>query len=502
MGGSRPGVSNIFDGFRCFSLDIRRRIGDILVHGLPLSENAAPASAGILDQFGSEDLPASLLPLFLHLLPDEFFERIRGLEKIRQNNRVYTSAVVVWLMIWQRLRGGTLEAAVLELAHGLPASFWPQPCERLRRQQDGEGHRLSCHTGAYNKARQELSVQLVEQCCDRVFQQLTEQAAGRLPELGLRAFFFDGTSVRLPHTEALCQAYPPASNQHGESHWPLIRMLVAHDLYTGLAMRPEWGPMYGDQAVSEQGLLERAIERIPPGAVTVADANFGVFSVAYASDRRAHPVVLRLTPARAKHLAGEALRDGIDRPLAWKPSRDDRRNHPELPADASVAGRLIVRQVQPSNGGGPFLLALFTTLEAERDAIVELYGQRWNIETDLRSLKGTLKLEALTCTTPEMVAKEIDLAMLAYNLVRTVTYLAAQKAGLPPRAFSFTRVRNVVNAFAPLIAAATDPLQARKLHDDMMYYVGQARLPRRTRKRPAYPRQVWPQPKTYPTRKA
>ena len=92
MGGSRPGVSNIFDGFRCFSLDIRRRIGDILVHGLPLSENAAPASAGIFDQFGSEDLPASLLPLFLHLLPDEFFERIRGLEKIRQNNRVYTSA--------------------------------------------------------------------------------------------------------------------------------------------------------------------------------------------------------------------------------------------------------------------------------------------------------------------------------------------------------------------------------------------------------------------------
>ena len=109
------------------------------------------------------------------------------------------------------------------------------------------------------------------------------------------------------------------------------------------------------------------------------------------------------------------MRDGIDRPLVWKPSRDDRRNHPELPADASVAGRLIVRQVQPGNGGGPFLLALFTTLEAKRDAIVELYGQRWNIETDLRSLKGTLKLEELTCTTPEMVAKEIDLAMLAYN---------------------------------------------------------------------------------------
>jgi hypothetical protein len=36
-------------------------------------------------------------------------------------------------------------------------------------------------------------------------------------------------------------------------------------------------------------------------------------------------------------------------------------------------------------------------------------------------LKGTLELEQLTCTSPEMVAKEIDVAMLAYNLVRAVT---------------------------------------------------------------------------------
>ncbi len=40
-----------------------------------------------------------------------------------------------------------------------------------------------------------------------------------------------------------------------------------------------------------------------------------------------------------------------------------------------------------------------------------------------------------------MVAKELNLAMAAYHLVRAVTYVAAQKAGLPPRPFSFTRVR-------------------------------------------------------------
>jgi hypothetical protein len=296
----------------------------------------------------------------------------------------------------------------------------------------------------------------------------------------------------------LVDAYPPTTNQHGVSHWPLLRLLVAHDLYTGLALRPQWGPVNGSQAVSEQSLLEEAIQRLPSQAAVVGDANFGVFSVAYASAQRGHPVVLRLTTVRAQHLAGGSLQDGTDRRIQWKPTREDRRSHPELPMDASVSGRLLVRQVQPSNGAEPFLLALFTTLEDPADQVVELYGKRWAIEVDLRSLKNTLRLEDLTCTSPEMVAKEIDVAMLAYNLVRAVMYRTAFQAGLEPRSLSFTQVRNVLQVFIPRIAAAADERTARKLNDDMLYYLSRCKLPRRERF--AYPRGVWLKPKTYPAR--
>ena len=95
-----------------------------------------------------------------------------------------------------------------------------------------------------------------------------------------------------------------------------------------------------------------------------------------------------------------------------------------------------------------------------------------------------------------MVAKEIDLAMMSYNLVRTVMYLTARKAGLEPREFSFTRARNVLNAFLPQIAAASDELQAQKLWEDMLYYLERTKLPKR--KRCSYPRTVWPKPKAYP----
>jgi hypothetical protein len=444
--------------------------------------------------------PNDLLSLYQKLLPAEHFEKLRQSDKLRENNRVYNAAVVMWLMVGQRLQGGNMTTGVLELIRGLPSTFWPRPCKRLLPGPDGRSPRLSANAGSYNDARQNLPLLVVEESFDRAFAGLTAQHPGIVPALGERAFFVDGTTVRAAHNPELCKAYPPATNQCGESHWPTLRMLVAHDLQTGIAMRPQWGPMYGAQAVSEQGLLEEALDRLPGGSVVVADCNFGVFSVAYAADQRKYPTLLRLQAIRATRLlGGKPLRDGIDQRVEWRPSREDRKSHPQLPPDAMVKGRVIVRQVQPSNGSTPFLLALFTTLETSAEEMVCLYGKRWNIETDLRTLKGTLQLEQLACTSPLMIAKEIILGMLAYNLVRAVTYVAAQASGVATRDFSFTRVRNVINAFAPRIAAAKNQQEAQDLYEEMLYYTSQARLPQRPR--PSYPRAAWGKRPNFPKRR-
>jgi hypothetical protein len=407
----------------------------------------------------------------------------------------------MWLLVLQRLHGGaSLETAVMEMLRGLPASFWPRPCKRIRQWRE-EGKPLSSHTGAYNQARQALPLPIVQQSCDRIFQELVGKVDHTLSGDTPRAFLLDGSSMRMAHSAALCALYPPGSNRHGEGHWPLLRVLVAHDVHTGLAMRPEWGAMHGESAVSEQGLLERAIDRLPEGSTVIGDANFGVFSVAWAGTQHGHPVLLRLTPARAQSLAGEPLRDGIDRPLVWKPSRADRRSHPQLPGDASISGRLIVCQVQPNNGAAPFLLALFTTLPWSQTELLELYGRRWAIETDLRTLKATLCLDQLTCSTPDMVAKEIEMGIAAYNLVRAMIALASEQSGIPPRGYSFTKVRRILQTFAPALVEAPNQQAAKRIFDQMIHYVQQSKLPRRKRKRPSYPREVWKRGGTFPNRK-
>ena len=162
----------------------------------------------------------------------------------------------------------------------------------------------------------------------------------------------------------------------------------------------------------------------------------------------------RLSAARAQKVAGGSLQDGIDREVVWRPSRWEMKSHTEFPQNAQIEGRLIVREVQPDNGGKPFLLSLFTPLPDPPEEILKLYGQRWNIETDLRTLKSSLHLDQLTCTSADMVVKEIEMGMAAYNLVRAVTCKASEQSGQPPRGYSFTQVKRIVETFTPLVAEA------------------------------------------------
>ena len=418
---------------------------------------------------------------------------------VKSNNSVYSPLVVLWLVVAQRLQfGASMEAAVLELLHGLPNSFWPRPCKRILEWRE-QGKAPSSHTGAYNQARQALPRSVVQESCDHIFQQLVAQGGQPASHTAIPTFLLDGSTMRVPHTPELCKVYPPSSNQYGDAHWPLLRVVVAHDLQTGLAMRPEWGPMNGDQAVSEQALLERAIDRLPERAIVIGDSNFGVFSIAYAAIQRQHPVVLRLTAERARCLAGEELHDGIDRALVWTPSRAERKKHPEIPSVACVHGYLRVRQVQPDDGGKAFLLALFTTLSSADS--FEAYGKRWNIETDLRTLKSTLCLDQLTCSTPDMVGKEIELAFVAYNLVRAFIGFASELSGIPPRGYSFTKVRRILEIFGPDLANATDTETAERIMNQILGLVQQSKLPQRKRKRPSYSREVWSRGSRYPSRK-
>jgi len=357
---------------------------------------------------------------------------------------------------------------------------------------------LSANTSAYSQARSKLPLAVVEKVSDMIFESLQEQL-GSLPDLELPIFLLDGTTIQLQHSEDLLERWPAARNQHGSSHWSVIRVVVAHDVISGLAVRPCWGAMDGAAAVSEQGLTKEIMQRLPAGCAVMGDRNFGVFSMAWHASQQNHPCLFRLTELRAKKLNGGIVPSaGTDRQILWAPSRDDLRANPEIPAGASVAGRLLAFKVCDALGKLQKLY-FFTALTLPAARVLNLYGYRWNIETDLRSLKREVRLHMLEAKSSDMVEKELLLGVAAYNLTRAAMNEAGAALGLDPRRFSFSQAQDTLHAFLPLLANAANDQQRRKITQQMIRVFSQSKLPKRVRG--SSPREVWPRPCPFPKRK-
>lgn len=385
-----------------------------------------------------------LLYLYQQIVTASLLQYLQRRAGWRVPRGIYSARVVLWLMIVQRLHGGaTLASAVQLLIQGAAGDLL-ENCRRVRH------GRISTRTGGYCQARRKLPKLLCRQVTEEIVEQL-RQVLSRDAAEQRNVFLLDGSSLELEHSPDIVDAYPPAQNQNGQSHWPVLRIVVAHDVDAGLAQTPHWGPMYGTAAVSEQELAEAVMTQLPGDATVLGDRNFGVFWMAHAAQQRGLKVLLRLTDGRARKLAGIFSATG-EREVVWTASRWDGGKRRKFEDGSQVRGRVIAARM--GRGKSQEWLFLFTTLALPVEEIVALYGRRWNIETDLRSLKRTVRLHHLSAKTTDMLEKELLMATSAYNFVRAVMCMAARRSRIDPRQLSFAGVLTVVNcAWFKLIAA-------------------------------------------------
>lgn len=346
-------------------------------------------------------------------------------------SRVYTQVPTLWLLVLQRLGGGlTLAQAVKDLIENhsdiLPAN---------RRVIEG---RLSENNSAYNKARQNLPISVIEQFAHRVCDHLARRAQSAFGDQ--RVFILDGTTITLPPTPALKKAFPPASNQHGESVWPVAMLMVAHEMQTGCALVPQVDPMFGPNNSSESKQAEQIIDRLPQKSIVLADSGFGIFSVAYHCLLRGKEFLLRLTKQRYRsYLKNAQLVEEGDghrtHHLIWQPSDKDRRSHPELSADAQI--EVFLHQVDLEDGQ---TLEMVSNIEADAVSMGQLYQRRYDVEFDIRDLKVTMDTENIRAKSVDTMMKELLGSVIAYNLVAQLRKQAAKLIKVEPRRLSFSGV--------------------------------------------------------------
>lgn len=401
----------------------------------------------------------------------------------RRENAVYTTSVVLWMLVSQRMNPeGSLDSAVKRLIETQP-DFLPRNKRVFEKT-------LSESSGSYSRARTRLQRKAAEWFAQRVSQSLIDATAPSWN--GRRVYLVDGTTITLAPEPVLRREFPAATNQHGVGVWPVALLVVAHELASGAALLPAVGAKFGEHAVSETALVRELFTQMPADGIVLADSGFGIFQVAWDARQTHRDFVFRLTDVRFQALRRRATVVSSDSKsttysLTWQPSAKERKTHPELPADAAIEVRLHEIRIHDS-----LTLCLVTSLPNSAEELSDLYRLRGDIEIDIRNLKVVLNTERILARGVDMFHKELLMSQVAYNLVTQFRRQAAALIAQPPRRMSFKKTWTTFNIFLwSSSASPTDAPSWRAKYQQALTIAAHDKLPNRPGRsfeRETYPR--------------
>lgn len=394
-------------------------------------------------------------------------------------DRLFTPLIALWYLMSQRLGQTHTLSQVLADARFGGADALCSPGKRLSRQLK------SLSTAAWSNARQRLPLALLQRALAHSAKEIGSWANNTCWQ-GWNVLLLDGSTVRLRSLGNIPQNFPPHRNSHGVSYWCLMRVVVGFCLNTGLAVVTSMSAC----SVGEQTLSVQLLGQLGPKTLIVADRNFGIFFLAQAVVDVSAQLLVRLTESRARKMArdqGLPWRRSSDRPFKWSASSKDRAN-PDSP-HPTLAGRLLTVRIT-RRGFRSQTLFLFTTLTDTElysaQALLDLYGRRWQVELNLRFVKAQMELGVLECKSAAMAQKEWVAGLLAYNLIRSLMVATAAQAEISVWKLSFSRTRELLNQWIKTQAASRR--DAANQWECLLQLIGKCRQPTRHRPRPSEPR--------------
>ncbi|NET40315.1 MAG: IS4 family transposase, partial [Cyanothece sp. SIO1E1] len=355
----------------------------------------------------------------------------------------------------------------------------------------------SSDTGAYSKARGRLPESVLKGLLSKTSQNLDVQAEDEQLWCGRRVRICDGSSVLMSDTPANQDAYPQHSNQKTGCGFPIAKIVVMFSLTTGALM----SGLIEAFNVSELVMARQLYRTLSPGDVALADQAFGTYvDLVLVQSVGADAVFRKHHQRKSDFRRGKKLGNG-DHVVTWhKPQRRPRHMSAQefeaLPASVQVREvRLLVHQPGFRTKAITVVTTLLDPKGYPRPQLAELYRLRWYAEINLKHVKTTLGMEKVGAKTPAMVRKEIWMHLMAYNLLRTLMWQAAQSAQVAPLSISLQGTRQLLlNSLADLATAT--PRKLKRLYRNLLAMITHKLVPHRPNR--VEPRAKKQRPKAYP----
>jgi hypothetical protein len=323
---------------------------------------------------------------------------------------------------------------------------------------------------AYCQARGRLPLEALSRLVRQVDAALADTRHSLRRWRGHQLAIFDGSSFSMPDTDELRAHFGQHTRQKAGCGSPTAHLLLLIDAGThtirDVAAAP-WRTHDMSQAATLHPLLQE-------GDIAMGDRAFCSYvHLALCLQARRHGLfrahqrtIIDFTPHRPR-AQGKTNPEGRpysrwirslgkeDQVVEWfkppqRPGWMEQKAYDQLPPSILLR-ELRYRIRTPGCRTGEVTLVT-TLLDAEKypaQALAELYGIRWEIETDLAHLKTTMGLNVLKCKTVVGVTKELTMFVLVYNLVRTVMIEAARRQEVELRRISFVDALRWLKHAAP-----------------------------------------------------
>lgn len=280
------------------------------------------------------------------------------------------------------------------------------------------------------QARRKLDAQRCRELSSEVYQRCS--AARTRPSIGyagLRLLALDGSKLALPAYKALREHFGcPTHGEGKDQQGPQASFTLLWDVGANQPVAWRLGPYRLSERVQGMELTDS----LGRGDLLIADRGFPSRRMLLAVRQRGADFLMRIGCTGATIL--REVSDFLASGAADAPIDIHERHRGQMVTDAPALAARLLRVTLPNGITGVFITSLRNPVAHPASALLDLYTQRWRVETAFRELKLWHGLERFHARHVEGIEQEICALMLFQLLASEVEARVriAHSLDLPP----------------------------------------------------------------------
>jgi hypothetical protein len=334
---------------------------------------------------------------------------------------------------------------------------------------------------AWCQARSRFPLEIWPVLLERSVQRVSKQVGLRYHYHDRPVYKVDGSTVSMPDEPELVEAFGYADTKHGPSRFPVARMTFITQAGAETVVDYQVGPYRTGECTQFHAMWDQ----LPNRAICLVDRQFSSFYDLAKLQQRQIDVVSQLhqrrCPYQLIHRGKQIGKQEWIVPLTLADQTRKKYDDPTLPEVLFVR---LIRVRFYRQGQRRELWLITTLLDAQRyrrSDILQLYRDRWGIETRIGSLKATLKMAVLRSKKLLSLRCELAATILAHNLTWTIIHQAADLTQTPAARISFAGTLKIILTFSTTLRIA-GASRRRKVYRRMLRYVAQQKNPYRPKR--------------------